>query len=127
VELEGLHTRAVGVEEEHTTEAGELVALVIEASNALVDLRRTRRWWALSWSARERRMPQTPVSRTRRWSIAIPVVPGHPACRFSLFFLLGIDRYIHILKTCVPSISVFLGPQPRFLVAQGFGMGAYPK
>jgi hypothetical protein len=38
-ELEELHVRMAGVEEEHAAKAEELVMLVIEASNILMDLR----------------------------------------------------------------------------------------
>jgi hypothetical protein len=38
VELEELHMRMAGVEDERATKAGKLSVLVIEASNALVDL-----------------------------------------------------------------------------------------
>jgi hypothetical protein len=37
-ELEELHVRMAGVEDEHVVEAGELPTLVVEASNVLVDL-----------------------------------------------------------------------------------------
>jgi hypothetical protein len=42
---------------------------------------------------------------------------------FSLFYFLYIYEYIHILETCVPYKSMFLGPQSRFLAVQGFGTG----
>jgi hypothetical protein len=38
VELEELHMRMAGVEDERATKVGKLSVLVIEASNALVDL-----------------------------------------------------------------------------------------
>jgi hypothetical protein len=38
VELDELHARMVGVEDERAVETGELSVLVIEASNTLVDL-----------------------------------------------------------------------------------------
>jgi hypothetical protein len=38
MELEELRTHATGIEDEWATEAGEPLALVVEASNALVDL-----------------------------------------------------------------------------------------
>jgi hypothetical protein len=44
VELEELHTCVVGVQEERAAEAGELAALVVEASNALVDLGMLHIW-----------------------------------------------------------------------------------
>jgi hypothetical protein len=37
-ELEELHARVTGVKDEHAVEAGELSALAVEASNAVVDL-----------------------------------------------------------------------------------------
>jgi hypothetical protein len=37
-EMEALHVHIARVEDEHTTEAGEMSVLVIEGSNALVDL-----------------------------------------------------------------------------------------
>jgi hypothetical protein len=37
-ELEKIHVRVAEVENKHTTEAGKLSALAVEASNALVDL-----------------------------------------------------------------------------------------
>jgi hypothetical protein len=43
-ELEELHTCVVGVQEERAAEAGELAALVVEASNALVDLGTLHIW-----------------------------------------------------------------------------------
>jgi hypothetical protein len=39
VELDELRMRLAGVEDEHATEAGELLTSVMEASNALVNLR----------------------------------------------------------------------------------------
>jgi hypothetical protein len=43
-ELEELRVRMAGVEDERAAEAGDLSALVIEASNALVDLRMLPVW-----------------------------------------------------------------------------------
>jgi hypothetical protein len=72
VELEELRVWVAGVEDEHTAKAGELSALVIEASNALIDLmmipiqdvpnswRWLKRSWrrrASSWGAYEKSTP----------------------------------------------------------------------
>jgi hypothetical protein len=123
-ELEELHARVARVEEEHVTVAGEMVALVVEASNTLMDLgmlpiwevpqnpkkaQDSSRWQASSWSACKRLMPMAPVPRTKRRPTAMFLWPR--AILLVVFFFLSLVYiYIYILETCVSYIPAFLGP-----------------
>jgi hypothetical protein len=86
--LEELCVHLAGVEDEHAVEAGELLTLVIEASNTVVDLRMLPMWDIpqLLMIAQEV-MALVLVPGIVRGPAVVPVASSHPACHFFFFWL----------------------------------------
>jgi hypothetical protein len=104
--LEELCVHLAGVEDEHAIEAGELLTLVIEASNTVVDLRMLPMWDIpqLLMIAQEV-MALVLVPGIVRGPAVVPVASSHPACHF---FSFG-SKNTSPSYLC-PYIPTFLGP-----------------
>jgi hypothetical protein len=111
VELEQLRLRMAGVKNERAVKIGELSQLVMEISNALVDLGMSPIWDIpqLLKSALE------VLAVTELGPTAILVSSGYPPCHFFVFlFLSSCNIYIHtpthILKLMTLHPCVLVSP-----------------